>query len=51
MLAIAMIEATFPFQRDAEDREVTLERLIEAADLLKAHLRKELEKLREEEAD
>jgi hypothetical protein len=45
---IALIEATFPLQEGAADREVTLELLIEAADLLKQHLQKELEELRGE---
>ncbi len=45
---IALIEATYPLQQAAADREVTLELLIEAADLLKEHLQKELQELREE---
>lgn len=46
---IALIEATCPLQKQATDREVTLELLIEAADLLKEHLEKELEEIREEQ--
>jgi hypothetical protein len=45
---IALIEATFPLQKEAADPELTLELLIEAADLLKQHLLKELEERREE---
>jgi hypothetical protein len=45
---IALIEATYPLQRQGADREVTLELLIEAAGLLKERLQKELEELREE---
>jgi hypothetical protein len=48
---IALIEATFPLLAESEDREVTLEVLLQAADGLKQHLQKELEQLREEEAD
>jgi hypothetical protein len=48
---IALIEATFPLQQGTADREVTLELLIEAADLLKRHLQKELEEFRGEEAE
>jgi hypothetical protein len=46
---IALIEATGPLQQAAEDPEVTLELLIEAADLLKQHLQAELEEHREEQ--
>jgi hypothetical protein len=46
---IALIEATFPLHKEAVDPELTLELLIEAADLLKEHLQKELEGHREEE--
>jgi hypothetical protein len=48
---IALIEATSPLQEEAADPEVTLELLIQAADLLKEHLQKELEELREEQTD
>ncbi len=48
---IALLEATHPLQQAAPDREVALEMLVQAADLLKQHLEKELEKLREEETD
>jgi hypothetical protein len=45
---IALVEATLPLQEEESDRPVTLELLIEAADLLKEHLEKELQELREE---
>jgi len=45
---LALIEATFPLQQGAADREVTLELLIQAAGLLQEHLQKELQELREE---
>ncbi len=45
---IALVEATLPIQQAGGDREVTLELLIEAANLLKERLQKELEELREE---
>jgi hypothetical protein len=48
---IAMIEATLPVQATAQDREVTLEVLIEAAELLKQHLQRELEEHRTAEAE
>jgi hypothetical protein len=48
---IALIEATYPLQEGSADPEVTLELLIQAAGLLKEHLQKELEELREEQAD
>ena len=48
---IALIEATCPLQQGTADPEVTLELLIDAADLLKEHLQKELKELREEQAD
>jgi hypothetical protein len=48
---IALIEATFPLVKTAADREVTLELLLQAADLLKQHLQKEREDLRAEEVD
>jgi hypothetical protein len=47
----ALAEATYPLQQGADDREVALELLIEAADLLKERLQAELEELRQEEAD
>jgi hypothetical protein len=46
---IALIEATYPLQQGAADREVTLELLIQAAELLKEHLQQQLEELREEQ--
>ena len=48
---IALIEATHPLQNEGPDREVTLELLIEAADLLKQRLQGELQELRSEETD
>lgn len=45
---LALIEAAIPLQQETPDRELTLELLIEAADLLKQRLQKELEELREE---
>jgi len=45
---IALIEATYPLQKGSSDPEVTLELLIQAADMLKEHLQQELEELREE---
>jgi hypothetical protein len=47
-MVIALVEATLPFQEEAADPEVTLELLIQAADLLKRHLQRELEERREE---
>jgi len=44
---LALIEATFPLQQ-GPDREVTLELLIDAADMLKEHLEAELAELRQE---
>jgi hypothetical protein len=46
---LALIEATLPLQKGSADREITLELLIEAADLLKQHLQKEREELRGEQ--
>jgi hypothetical protein len=48
---LALIEAACPLQQGGQDREVTLELLIEAAGLLKDRLQKELEELRLEAAD
>jgi hypothetical protein len=48
---LALIEATLPFQKEAADPEVTLELLIQAADLLKEHLQAELAELRAEQAE
>ena len=48
---VALVEATYPLQQGAQDREVVLEVLIEAADLLKDRLEKELEEFRLEAAD
>jgi hypothetical protein len=46
---LALIEATLPLQKEAADPEVTMELLIEAAELLKQQLQKEQEQLREEQ--
>ena len=46
---IALIEATHPLQSNAKDCELNLELLIQAAELLKEHLEKELAELREEQ--
>ena len=46
---IALLQATFPLQQQATDREVTIELLIEAAELLKTRLQHELEQLRSEQ--
>jgi hypothetical protein len=47
---VALAEATFPLKQDP-DPEVTLELLIEAAGMLKEHLERELQELREEQTD
>ncbi len=44
---IALIEATLPLQ-SGPDPELNLELLIEAAQMLKAHLESELQEMREE---
>ncbi|HZY90105.1 MAG TPA: hypothetical protein VFE78_35110 [Gemmataceae bacterium] len=46
----ALLEATFPLQK-GPDPEVALEALIEAAGMLEDHLRRELDELRQEQAD
>ena len=46
---LALIEATLPLQLASQDPEVTLELLIQASDLLKQHLQKELEERRGEQ--
>jgi hypothetical protein len=46
---LALIEATLPLQKGSADREITLELLIQAAELLKQQLQKEQEQLREEQ--
>jgi hypothetical protein len=46
---LALIEATYPLQQETDDREVTLELLIQAAEMLKEHLQNELAELREEQ--
>ena len=48
---VALVEATYPLQQGAQDREYTLGLLIEAAELLKDRLQRELEELRLEAAD
>jgi len=48
---LALIEATYPLQKDAADPEVTLELLIQAAGLLQGHLRQELATLRQEQVE
>lgn len=47
---IALAEATVPLKQ-GPDREVTLELLIEAAQMLRDHLEAELSELRQEETD
>jgi hypothetical protein len=49
-LFTALVEATFPLKK-GPDPEVILELLIEAAGMLQEHLEKELQELREEQAD
>jgi hypothetical protein len=46
---LALIDATLPLQQASQDPEVTLELLMQAADLLKQHLQKELEERRGEQ--
>jgi hypothetical protein len=48
---IALIEAVSPLLKGTSDPEITLELLIDAAELLKGHLQNELKELREEQAD
>ncbi len=45
-----LLDATIPLQ-PGEDPEVTLEALIEAAQMLAEHFQRELEELRQEQAD
>ena len=45
-----LLEATFPFQK-GPDPEVTLELLIQAAQMLQEHLEQELAELRQEQAE
>jgi hypothetical protein len=45
-----LLEAAFRLQ-EGPDREVALEALIEAAGMLQEHLRRELDELRQEQAD
>jgi hypothetical protein len=46
---IALMQATFPLQEKGTDPQVTLELLIEAAEILKDRLQHELEELRTEQ--
>ena len=46
----ALLEATFPL-KSGPDPEVTLEVLIQAADMLREHLEQELEEIRLEQAE
>jgi len=46
---ITLAEATFPLKEKAEDLEVTLELLIDAAGMLQDHLRAELAEIRSEQ--
>jgi ribosomal protein S15P/S13E len=46
---IGLAEATFPLKKQAEDLEVSLELLIEAAGMLQEHLRAELAEVRAEQ--
>jgi hypothetical protein len=45
-----LLEAAFRLQ-EGPDREVALEALIEASGMLQEHLRRELDELRQEQAD
>jgi hypothetical protein len=45
-----LLEASFPLQK-GPDPEVYLEALIEASQMLKNHLERELDKLRQEQAE
>ena len=45
----AMLQATFPLQKQGADQEVTLKAMIEAAALLKERFEMELAELRQEE--
>ncbi len=44
----AMLEATFQLQKKGPDQEVTLQALIQAAQMLKERFEQELEELRQE---
>jgi hypothetical protein len=46
-----ILQATFPLQEQGPDREVTLEALIAAAEMLRARFEQELAELRREEAE
>lgn len=48
---IALLEAAQPFQKDAADPELTMELLIQAAEMVRDHLQAQLNELREEQAD
>jgi hypothetical protein len=45
---LALIETTLPLQKESDDPEITMKLLIEATDMLKRHLLKELEEMRGE---
>ena len=44
----AMLEVTFPLQKEGPDQEVTLQALIQAAQILKERFEQELDELRQE---
>jgi hypothetical protein len=44
----AMLEVTFPLQKEGSDQEVTLQALIQAAQMLKERFEQELAELRQE---
>jgi hypothetical protein len=46
---IALLQAALPIQERATDREVTMELLMEAADIFKDRIQKEREELRMEQ--
>ena len=46
-----MLEATFPLQEQGPDREVTLEALIAAAEMLRGRFEQELAEVRQEGAE
>jgi len=48
---LALIEATYPLKEGSKDPEVTLELLVQAAELLKQHLQGELEEIRLEQTE
>jgi hypothetical protein len=46
---IALLKAAIPIQEGSSDREVTMELLVEAADIFKDRIRQELDELRMED--